>query len=226
MIVLAIIIIVVLIASLIAASFIMSWGLFLKSYCGERLENSKEVMLTFDDGPHPGHTKEVLDVLKERGVRALFFLIGERALEYPEIVKRISDDGHIIGVHSLRHTPEFTILSAKMVKKDLEASIKILEDLSGQRVTLFRPPYGVTNPSIGKAVKELNLKSIGWNVRSFDTMYESDTVRSLKRVTKRVSGGSIILLHDRLKNSAGLLEKLLDYLEENGYYAKIFSKVL
>ena len=84
----------------------------------------------------------------------------------------------------------------------------------------------MTNPSIGKAVKELNLKSIGWNVRSFDTMCENDTERALKRVLKRVSGGSIILLHDRLKNSAGLLEKLLDYLEENGYYAKIFSKVL
>ena len=113
----------------------------------------KSVMLTFDDGPHPDYTPMVLDVLRERGVKAVFFLIGENAIENPQIVRRIADEGHMIGIHSLRHTPEFTISSKKLVKRDLNATIKILEELTGGKIKLFRPPYGVTNPSVGGAVK-------------------------------------------------------------------------
>jgi peptidoglycan/xylan/chitin deacetylase (PgdA/CDA1 family) len=90
---------------------------------------------------------------------------------------------------------------------------------------LFRPPFGVTNPAIGKAVKELGLISVGWSVRSFDTLYENNTEKTTKRVVKRLKHGSILLLHDRLTNSAGLLENILDYLVVNNYDAKIFKRV-
>ncbi|MDX9782541.1 MAG: polysaccharide deacetylase family protein [Bacteroidales bacterium] len=223
--------IIVIIAALIvlgilaAASFRMDLNLYLKSYCKDESEAGRAVMISFDDGPHPVHTAEVLDILKQRGVKALFFLIGEKALENPHLVRRIVSEGHIIGIHSLTHSAEFTIYSKKRVKRDLEASKKILDEISGQNIMLFRPPFGVTNPAIGKAVKELGLISVGWSVRSFDTLYENNTEKTTKRVVKRLKHGSILLLHDRLTNSAGLLENILDYLVVNNYDAKIFKRV-
>ncbi len=207
------------------ASFRMNLNIYLRSFCSDSEEEGRAIMITFDDGPHPEYTAEVLDILKSRDVKAIFFLIGERALKYPELVKRISAEGHMIGIHSLRHTPEFTIYSKKRVKRDIEATIKILEEISGLSVKLFRPPYGVTNPSIGKAVNDLGLMAIGWNIRSFDTVTSNDINRTKRRVLKRIKHGSILLLHDRLPNSARLLEEILDYLKENNYEARIFKKI-
>lgn len=223
---LVIIAVLVALAVFAAASFRMDLNVYLKSYCKDINEAGRAVMISFDDGPHPVYTAEVLDVLKHRGVKALFFLIGEKALENPHLVSRIASEGHMIGIHSLTHSAEFTIYSKKRVKRDLEASKKILEEISGQNVKLFRPPFGVTNPSIGKAVNELGLISVGWSVRSFDTISENDIEKTTKRVVKRVKHGSILLLHDRLSNSARLLENILDYLEVNNYESKIFKRVL
>lgn len=226
MIYLLIIIVTLVLSFLITAIFRMDMGIYLRSYCRERNEGMKSVMITFDDGPHPEYTPMVLDVLRERGVKAVFFLIGEKAIENPQIVRRIVDEGHLTGIHSLRHTPEFTISSKKLVKRDLVATKNILEELTGVKTKLFRPPYGVTNPSIGGAVKELGLISVGWSLRSFDTISGHDTEKVLKRVEKGMHDGAIILLHDRMPDSAMLTEKILNYLDTTGYEAKLFSRVL
>lgn len=226
MIYLLIIIVTLVLSFLITAIFRMDMGIYLRSYCRERNEGIKSVMITFDDGPHPDFTPMILDVLRERGVKAVFFLIGEKAIENPQIVRRIVDEGHLIGIHSLRHTPEFTISSKKLVKRDLVATKNILEELTGVKTKLFRPPYGVTNPSIGGAVKELGLISVGWSLRSFDTISGHDTEKVLKRVEKGMHDGAIILLHDRMPDSAMLTEKILNYLDTTGYEAKLFSRVL
>lgn len=226
MIYLLIVIVTLVLSFLITAIFRMDMGIYLRSYCRERNEGMKSVMLTFDDGPHPDYTPMVLDVLRERGVKAVFFLIGEKAIENPQIVRRIVDEGHLTGIHSLRHTPEFTISSKKLVKRDLVATKNILEELTGVKTKLFRPPYGVTNPSIGGAVKELGLISVGWSLRSFDTISGHDTEKVLKRVEKGMHDGAIILLHDRMPDSAMLTEKILNYLDTTGYEAKLFSRVL
>ncbi|GAB1374904.1 MAG: polysaccharide deacetylase family protein [Bacteroidales bacterium] len=226
MIYLLIIIVTLVLSFLITAIFRMDMGIYLRSYCRERNEGIKSVMITFDDGPHPDFTPMILDVLRERGVKAVFFLIGEKAIENPQIVRRIVDEGHLTGIHSLRHTPEFTISSKKLVKRDLVATKNILEELTGVKTKLFRPPYGVTNPSIGGAVKELGLISVGWSLRSFDTISGHDTEKVLKRVEKGMHDGAIILLHDRMPDSAMLTEKILNYLDTTGYEAKLFSRVL
>ena len=226
MIYLLIVIVTLVLSFLITAIFRMDMGIYLRSYCRERNEGIKSVMITFDDGPHPDFTPMILDVLRERGVKAVFFLIGEKAIENPQIVRRIVDEGHLTGIHSLRHTPEFTISSKKLVKRDLVATKNILEELTGVKTKLFRPPYGVTNPSIGGAVKELGLISVGWSLRSFDTISGHDTEKVLKRVEKGMHDGAIILLHDRMPDSAMLTEKILDYLDITGYEAKVFSRVL
>lgn len=211
---------------LIVASFRIDWGIYVRSYCREKREGERSIMITFDDGPHPENTSKVLDLLKEKNVKALFFLIGEKAIDNPQVVRRIADEGHLIGIHSLRHTPEFTIASKRSVKNDLIATKKILEELSGKEIKLFRPPFGVTNPSIGRAVRELGLVSVGWSIRSFDTVASSDIEKVMKRVRKGLHNGAILLLHDRLPLSSLLLKEILDYLDNQGYEAKLFSKVL
>ncbi|MDD3273619.1 MAG: polysaccharide deacetylase family protein [Bacteroidales bacterium] len=226
MIVVGIITVLIVVTILIAAAFRMDWGVYLNSYCREKSIKEGGIMITFDDGPHSKYTEEVLDVLKKRGVKALFFLIGERALENPQLVRRIAEEGHIIGIHSLRHTIDFTISSRIRVLDDLKATKRILEELSGQNIRLFRPPFGVTNPQIGRAVNDLDLMSVGWSIRSFDTLSSNNIDRTLKRVKRRIDDGAILLLHDRLPQSANLLENILDYMKLNGYEAKIFKRVL
>ena len=103
------------------ASFKIEWGLYLDSTC-ILWTDLNEVVLTFDDGPHPEYTPELLDLLKQRNVKATFFVIGENAAKYPEIIGRIVNEGHKIGIHSFYHKPSFTYSSKKAVIKDLSAS--------------------------------------------------------------------------------------------------------
>ncbi|MFA5850689.1 MAG: polysaccharide deacetylase family protein [Bacteroidales bacterium] len=198
-----------------AASLKICWGIFMRSQCRIKT-GSLEIALTFDDGPHPEHTPELLDLLKGKEIKATFFVIGENAGKYPEIIKRIVAEGHILGIHSFYHKPSFTILSRQAVIEDLIRCRKTIEEISRTKVTLFRPPYGVTNPNIAAAVKFLELKSVGWSIRSYDTTGRPEK-SILKKVEKSLSPGAIILLHDRLPNCTSLVGKLLNLLDERGY---------
>jgi peptidoglycan/xylan/chitin deacetylase (PgdA/CDA1 family) len=213
-IVLVIIVVLLALMVLFAGSLNIGWHLYLRSV--NRLPGSKEeVVITFDDGPHPLYTGKVLDLLAERGIKALFFMIGERAVANPKLVKRVADEGHTIGIHSMSHTPGFTFLPAERVKSDLTACRQVLEEISGREVTLFRPPYGVTNPNIAKAVREMGLVCVGWSIRSFDTIIKSKN-RVIKRVDKRLFPGGIILLHDSLPGSYEVVEGVLEMIKKRG----------
>lgn len=197
------------------ASYSIQAGFYLKALCrGEK--NEKVLSLTFDDGPHPVHTFEVLEILKEYGAPATFFCIGREAEKYPEVVQRIGSEGHVIGNHSYTHSGFFPLYTCKKMEKDLRRSREIVERISGRPVTLFRPPFGVTNPTVGKAVKKAGYRTIGWNIRSFDTRKETQD-RIFRRIVRQVKPGSVILLHDRLPGCAPLLKRLLDYLKEQQY---------
>lgn len=197
------------------ASYSIQAGFYLKASCRGK-KNEKVVALTFDDGPHPLHTSEVLDVLKGYGVPATFFCIGREAEKYPELVQRISSEGHAVGNHSYVHSGFFPLYTSKKMEKDLRRSQEILERITGRPVILFRPPFGVTNPVVAKSVKKTGYRTIGWNIRSFDTRKEKQD-RIFRRIAGRLKPGSVILLHDRLPASAPLLKRLLDYLEEQQY---------
>lgn len=206
--------IVLLVLILFSASLNMGWGFYMPAITRLNV-NEKQIMLTFDDGPHPVYTLAVLDILRNRGEKAVFFCIGEKALENPEIIIRMINEGHKVGIHSMNHSADFTIASKFMVERDIENCRKILSDISGTGIELFRPPFGVTNPNIARAVKNLNLKNIGWSIRSFDTMSESNKV--VKKIDKELHNGAIILLHDRLPSSPLILTGILDVLETKGY---------
>lgn len=174
----------------------------------------KKVLLTFDDGPHT-NTVKVLEVLKKYDVKALFFVIGKNIQGNEAILKQIVSDGHQIGNHSFSHHNFIDLWSTKKVTKDFVTCQKLIEQYQ-PNTKLFRPPYGVTNPNIAKAVKTLGLQSIGWNVRSYDTSIK-DVEKIKQRVLSQLKPGAIILLHDRLDFMPELLETLIPAIKEKGY---------
>ncbi len=176
--------------------------------------NEKKVLLTFDDGPH-ANTIKVLEVLKKHDVKAVFFIIGKNIQSNEAILKQIVADGHQIGNHSFSHHNWIDVWSTKKVTEDFVACQKLIEQYQPQS-KLFRPPYGVANPNIAKALKQLNLQSIGWNVRSYDTSIK-DIEKIKQRVLSQLKHGAIILLHDRLDYMPELLETLIPAIKEKGY---------
>ncbi len=174
----------------------------------------KKVLLTFDDGPH-ANTVKALEVLKKHQVKAIFFVIGKNINGNEAILKQIVADGHHIGNHSFSHHNFIDLWSTKKVTEDFDSSQKLIEQYQPQS-QLFRPPYGVTNPNIAKALKTLNMQSIGWNVRSYDTSIK-DVEKIKQRVLSQLKPGAIILLHDRLDFMPEVLETLIPAIKEKGY---------
>lgn len=176
--------------------------------------NEKKVLLTFDDGPH-ANTVKVLEVLRKHNVKALFFIIGKNIQGNESILKQIVAEGHQIGNHSYSHHNFIDLWSTKKVTNDFATCQRLIEQYQSQS-KLFRPPYGVTNPNIARAVKKLGLQSVGWNVRSYDTSIK-DVEKIKQRVLSQLKPGAIILLHDRLDFMPELLEVLIPAIKEKGY---------
>lgn len=183
---------------------------------------SKKVMLTFDDGPHNPNTIRVLEVLKKHDVKALFFIIGKNIQGNESILKQIIAEGHQIGNHSFSHHNWIDVWTTKKVAEDFMACQKLIECYQAKS-KLFRPPYGVTNPNIARAVKTLGFQSIGWNVRSYDTSIK-DIEKIKQRVLSQLKPGAIILLHDHLDFMPELLETLIPAIKEKGYCFSDMSK--
>jgi peptidoglycan/xylan/chitin deacetylase (PgdA/CDA1 family) len=184
--------------------------------------NQKQVVLTFDDGPHNPNTTHVLEVLKKHDVKAIFFVIGKNISGNELILKQMVSEGHQIGNHSFSHHHWIDVWSTKKVTEDFAHCEKLIHEFQpGSK--LFRPPYGVTNPNIAGAVKKLNLRSIGWNIRSYDTSIK-DVEKIKQRIVSKLKPGAIILLHDRLDFMPELLETLIPAIKEKGYeFANVIS---
>lgn len=160
-------------------------------WCGRTDTNA--VALTFDDGPSPD-TPAVLDALREHNVKATFFLIGRAAQRYPQIAQRIVAEGHEVGNHSYSH-PIYLFRTGRETQRQLERTQGIIEQTTGVRPTLSRPPCGVRTPSYFRAAQCLGLRTVQWSVAGFDWQKLSGReIASL--VLKDVQAGSIILLHD------------------------------
>ncbi len=169
-------------------------------------ENKARIQLSFDDGPHPTITPQILRILKKYNQKALFFCIGKNIEKYPETAKQIVQEGHKIGNHSYSHAYTFDFFSVKKVQKELQKTNEIIEKITGTECTVFRPPYGVTNPNIAKAVKNLNMQAVGWSIRSLDTLGDKE---SIKNRIKKAKPGDIILFHDTKENTPEILEDFL-----------------
>lgn len=196
----------------VIGSFNIEWNYFLKATHNNHNTSKNEIALTFDDGPHPEFTPKVLEILKQFNAKATFFVIGKNAEKHPELVQQIIAEGHDIGNHSYLHSNNYGFLSRNEVTKDIMKSQKILFEITGKRVQLFRPPFGVTSPNIARAVKNLSLKTFGWSVRSYDTVAKSSEMVFLK-ISSKIKKGDVLLLHDTSTLSVEVLEKLLQYLK-------------
>lgn len=195
-----------------SASVRASW--YLRMRCRAR-GAGRRVALTFDDGPDPQRTPAVLDLLARQGVRATFFVVGARAEAHPELVRRMAAEGHVVGNHSYTHSWRFPLRSLGRTMEELRRTGEVLHRITGRQPRLFRPPFGVTNPTIARAVRRLGLDPVGWSIRSLDTMGRSPE-RVAARILRRLHPGAVILLHDRCAGSERLVGLLVEGLRSRG----------
>ena len=171
-----------------------------------------QVALTFDDGPHQTCTPALLDGLKQRGVKATFFLMGENIAGKEELVQRMQADGHLIGNHSYRHI-QMTKEGAEQACAEIEQTEQLIQSITGKRPEYLRPPYGAWNEQLECRV---NLTTVLWNVDSLDWKFQN-TKRIVRRVEKDVKDGDIILMHDIFPTSVEAALQIVDDLQAQGY---------
>ncbi len=196
-------------------SYFIRMGFFMKSICSVKT-NEKVIALSFDDGPAGKKTARMLDILRENNVEAAFFCIGKNMPDNEDILKRIINEGHIIGNHSNSHDTFFDLYGPKKMLNELELASQTCQDITGYYPRFFRPPYGVTNPNLKKAVLKGGFISIGWSIRSYDTVIGNEE-RLLSRIISRLKPGAILLLHDTSESTQKILPRLLKEIRSKGY---------
>jgi peptidoglycan/xylan/chitin deacetylase (PgdA/CDA1 family) len=167
------------------------------------------VALTFDDGPDPAATRDLLELLKSHHIKAAFFPIGRKIRDCSEIIKQIDREGHILGNHTFRHVWWTNFLFSGPLDRELRLAQEAIQMTVGKVPAYFRPPMGLTNPHLKKALKKNDLSVVGWDIRTFDTTANNEKV--IKRVLKKIRNGSIIALHDTGRTPADLV-RLIDEL--------------
>lgn len=188
---------------------------------------NKEIALTFDDGPHPVYTDKILDILKEYGVKATFFMIGENVINYSEVALRVKNEGHEIGNHTVKHlsarkTPEEDLVT------DMISCSEIIYNVLGFNPSIVRPPEGAIVPSVLEVCDKINCSVILWNVDTRDWAHTSPS-RIFKNVMQNTDSGDIILMHDYIsKNSPTpeALRMIIPKLLEQGYSFVTVSELI
>ncbi|WP_287022729.1 polysaccharide deacetylase family protein [Cohnella sp.] len=181
----------------------------------------RQVALTFDDVPDPRFTPQVLDILKRKQVRATFFVVGEKALKHPDLVRRIRREGHAIGNHSFDH-PNFARMSTAEVRRQIRRTEAVIRRQVGFAPRLIRPPYGEIREPQLKWAKSEGYAVVNWNVDSLDWR-QLGAQAVFRNVTTAVRPGSIILLHagggvgQNLCGTIEALPVLIDWLRSKGY---------
>ena len=155
---------------------------------------SRQLALTYDDGPNDPYTSRLLEVLAKHNVRATFFLIGNFVQQRPDIAREAIKAGHVVGNHTVTH-PSLTFKSAHEVKEQLTGCERALTDAVGQHSNLFRPPFGARRPAVLRIARQMGLEPVMWNVTGYD--WSAGSAEYIERkVTSKVRGGDVILLHD------------------------------
>lgn len=181
----------------------------------------KQVALTFDDGPNEGTTDKLLDILKEKQVKASFFVVGVNAEKEPKLLQRMEKEGHLIGSHTYYHR-NLTQTSAETIQKDRDKMNELLRDTIGMTPVYLRPPYGAINPASNQVIKQ---PSVQWSVDSRD--WVSRNPKSIvTQVQQTVFDGSIVLMHDTYPETIEAVPNLIYVLEKEGYEFVTVSELL
>lgn len=187
----------------------------------------KRIALTFDDGPHEVYTAEILSILKEYGVKATFFVVGQNAETYPSLVKEAAEAGHEIGNHTYSH-PKLKGQNAESFSYELEKTKNVIETITGVSPILFRPPEGFRDDVIKTVAKEQGYQMVLWSVDTEDWRgLSADRIETA--ILKDVKDGSIILCHDYVvgqSHTPEALRRVIPKLLEEGYAFVSVSELL
>lgn len=172
--------------------------------------------MTFDDGPHAQNTPRLLDILKERGIKATFFVVGQNAVEYPDILKRIAAEGHELANHSYTH-PILASMGEGAIRDQLDKTHQAVLSATGVSMKLLRPPYGaLSQPQRAWANAAFGYKTILWDVDPLDWKFR-DAARVQSEILSHAKSGSIILSHDIHKSTVDAMPATLDALAAKGF---------
>lgn len=183
--------------------------------------SEKKIAITFDDGPHPVYTVKLLDGLRERDIRATFFVLGEKAKEHPEIIEQMKQDGHIIGNHTYTHI-QLRSSNREKFRDELVLTNEVISGITGEEVQYVRPPYGTWDK---KLEEELNMFPVLWNVDPNDWC-TGNADKVTRRIVDKAKENSIILLHDCYQSSVDAALKSIDILTEEGYMFVTVEEIL
>lgn len=180
-------------------------------------KSPKVIALTFDDGPNPPYTTEILDTLKKNNIKATFFVIGQNAKIYPDYLKRIVAEGHAIGNHTWHHW--YHHMSPQVAAYEIDNTNKVIQDVTGVKTNLFRPPGGHLSNGLASYAKNQKFGVIMWSSDSID--YRQPPVPTLmKNILRNSRPGGIVLMHDgggKRGNTAKALPELIETYKKQGY---------
>lgn len=204
--------------------YFINSNFFIQTVCKANTDK-KEIAISFDDGPVQQYTPEVLQVLKQHSIQAAFFCIGNRIHGNEVLLKQVHEEGHIIGNHSFTHSAWFDLFSHQRMSEELSMADETIKKVTGCKPHLFRPPYGVINPNVKKAIEKGNYVPLGWSMRSYDTVIK-DEKKLLRRITRSIKPGNIFLFHDTSKTTLNILPIFIQHVQQKGFSITRLDKLL
>jgi peptidoglycan/xylan/chitin deacetylase (PgdA/CDA1 family) len=201
-------------AFIVYGSATINSNFYCKTYC-EATTTEKKIAITFDDGP-TSFTPQILETLRVHQIPATFFVIGKNVKGNEAVLKQTLSEGHTLGNHTFSHSFFIDFKNTKQFKEELTKTDEAVFNATGNRLKLFRPPYGVTTPHLVKAAKALNYKILGWNIRSLDTTKDTEEV-IYKRVIGQIKPGAVILFHDTSEKTNTVLKRTLEFVKEKQF---------
>ncbi len=175
----------------------------------------KEIAITFDDGPHPDFTPKILAILRKFNARATFFVVGEKAEQYPNLIKQELAQGHNVGNHTYHHV-NLTRIPTEYVPVEIKACGDVLKDITGKAPHLFRPPGGDYDRDVALSSASLGYIMVLWTDDPGDYASPGDKVIR-DRLLRNIDSGGIVLIHDGIQQTIDVLPGILQYLQNKGY---------
>jgi peptidoglycan/xylan/chitin deacetylase (PgdA/CDA1 family) len=183
------------------------------------------IALTFDDGPHATLTPKLLDVLKARGARATFYVVGQNVKLYPDIIRRMVEEGHEVGNHTWNHA-SLTKLGPDGVKSQMDRTTAAIVEATGRRPATMRPPYGTMNARLAKRMDdEFGMKVIMWSVDPLDWRYRN-AERVTREIVTKTQPGAIVLAHDIHASTVAAMPATIDGLKARGFQFVTVSELI
>lgn len=182
---------------------------------------TRKVILTFDDGPHPKTTPKILEILKKRNLKAIFFVLGLQVEKYPELIRQIAQEGHEIANHSYNHK-NLAQLSEAQVHQQIDVTNDLIQKITGQKPRFLRPPYGALNKKVLRICMEKNMDIMLWTIDPKDWQHKNETVILRNLINQLGMNGNLrggaVLLHDIYPATVRALDPFLDQLAANDYF--------